>query len=85
MNAAEAWQCECGETYDNEDDAVECCQPRTRQVWSCGECDAVHNEKAAAIACCADDAEHNGEPISPDVYQWRVAQLEAAGQRRLIP
>jgi hypothetical protein len=86
MNASEVWICdECGEAHNDEDDAADCCRPSVWQKWKCGKCDGIHNNEPDAVTCCADDAEENGEPLSPDVYQQRVAQLEAKGQRRLIP
>lgn len=44
------WLCPiCGEEHDDEDKAVECCQP---DEWVCSECGEVYDDEDAADACC---------------------------------
>lgn len=70
--------CECGDLHDDLDDARECCVPRVEEVFLCPICQAPHNEEEDAIDCCGFDPD--GPPPPPS-----AAELEAAGQMRLLP
>ena len=75
MKIETRWCCgECGELYEEEDRAVDCCRPPPPyQVYVCPECQDEHRTELQAIGCCATEP-----PPS-------AAELEAAGQQRLIP
>lgn len=56
--AAEAlWECgSCGEVYDDDDDAAQCCQPEVYKRWGCPTCKKVHGHEKAALLCCNPEA-----------------------------
>lgn len=86
MNHRKMYECgECRDLHEHDWDAEECCKPDVAEVFVCGECGEQHDLEKDAIFCCVDEAEANGEPIPPEVYQARKRELEAAGQQRLIP
>lgn len=69
------WRCEeCLTIHDDEDDAIECCQPDVSMIWVCPRCGEIHGEEAMARDCCGGE---DGEPVrlSPE-------ELEALGQQR---
>lgn len=75
----EAWRCnECMTVYDNEDDAVECCQPRVTEGYICPVCGSFHMNADRAVDCCGFDPDAPPPPPSAE-------ELEAAGQMRLMP
>lgn len=70
---------ECDTVHEDYDDAMGCCPVEIREVFICATCDTVHVDEADAEGCCpagdADEAESGPTP----------AELEAAGQQRLLP
>lgn len=47
------WICpECGEEHDDEDDAINCCQP---DMWKCSECGKEFDDEQDADDCCSED------------------------------
>lgn len=76
------YQCpECDELHEDHDDAVECCWRKyVHAVYLCPICKRVNHSKEGAIDC------HGWEPPDPDApYMPTPAELEAAGQLRLLP
>lgn len=74
-----AWKChECGEIHENEDDAYDCCRPEVSEGYLCPECGEFHRREQNALDCCEHD--QDAPPPPPT-----AAELEAAGQQRLIP
>ncbi len=74
----EAYMCgNCGEIYNDEDSAYECCAPYVVEVYLCPTCGDDHREEDDAIACCDFDPEAPPPPLT-------AAELEAAGQSRLF-
>jgi len=69
---------ECGELHDFEDDATACCAPDVTKedCWKCSECGYVTDDEDEARHCCLDEEV---------VLLPTPAQLEAAGQQRLLP
>lgn len=94
-----AYRCgNCGEWHDCEEYALECCAPRADDGWKCDACGAYHKLKTGAQNCCNDvfkclacDEPHETEEAASAccgiqyAYQPTPAELEAAGQQRLIP
>lgn len=73
-----AWQCDrCGEVHDDEAAAREYCAPAIIDGYTCPLCGTFYTGDAAALDCCGWDPDM---PIPPT-----AAELEAAGQMRLIP
>lgn len=73
------WRCdECGELHGDEEDAAECCRPNITAGYGCPVCGAFCLSENEAIDCC--DFDPDGPPPPPI-----AAELEAAGQMRLIP
>lgn len=73
------YQCpECGDLHDDIDEAEDCC-PRDcpMQVFVCPECDSVNAIYEDAVGCCAAEEE--------TMHMASPAELEAAGQMRLLP
>lgn len=71
------WECdECGDLYESEDDAQECCQPTIREVFVCPICTEHQYNERDAIDCCGFDPD--GPPPPPT-----AEELEHAGQLRL--
>lgn len=69
------WRCgACKGDYDNEDDARKCCAPPVYEVYICPCCGAAHDDEKGAMNCC-------GYVEPPHT----AAELESAGQGRLIP
>ena len=76
--APEAWRCgDCLTVHDNELDAQECCPPKIDEGYTCPLCGDFHLAEEAALECCGWDPDM---PVPPT-----AAELEAAGQMRLIP
>ena len=72
------WRClNCRMVHDEEFEAEECCPVEIREVWICPTCGDVFNDQAEAIACHDFDPEYVPPPSA--------AELEAAGQLRLVP
>ncbi len=63
----------CGEIYEHDGDAADCCQPAVYDVWECTACHVIHGSEAEAEAC------HPDVPAMPT-----PEELEAAGQQRLF-
>ena len=81
INAQLKFRCgECGELHDDQDSAVDCCPPHISETWVCESCGSENFRQDEADACCPQD-----DPQSPEAYRREVEQLEAAGQKRLIP
>lgn len=73
------WRCgECLEIHDSDLAAMECCAPDIQSGYPCPVCDAWHYKESAAVECCGFD--ENAPPPAPC-----AAELEAAGQMRLLP
>jgi hypothetical protein len=70
--------CECGEVLDDVDKARYCCHPRVDEVFMCPICQSPHDLEEFALDCCGFDPD--GPPPPPS-----AAELEAAGQLRLVP
>ncbi|MBW7903805.1 MAG: hypothetical protein H3C26_20240 [Rhodocyclaceae bacterium] len=68
---------DCYARHDDEYEARECC--RIGVVWECSTCGAEYDDEARADECCAVDSD--GEPLP---YRPTAAELEAAGQMRLL-
>ena len=69
---------DCGERHDCLTSAEFCCPPpMPRQVFVCPECACGHDDERFAAECCG-----SGEDA---LYALSHAELEAAGQMRLIP
>lgn len=66
----------CGDLYEYEDTALECCAPEAEEVtlWKCADCDAEYDTEDEARLCCWD-----GETV----LMPTPVELEAAGQQRL--
>jgi hypothetical protein len=78
VKLAPKWR--CGKyrlVHDDEEDARDCCIPDT-EGHACPHCGAFVQHEEEALVCCGYD--RDGLPPPP-----MQAQLEAAGQRRLIP
>ena len=74
------WKCcECGELHEHEDDALDCCPPEVREVYVCPICTKDHNQQIMAFDCC--DFDPDVDVLPPP----SAAELEAAGQMRLLP
>ena len=63
----------CYEIHDNEEDAVECCEPSSIDLYVCPECDRDFKTHEEAKEC------HEACEIKN-----HMAKLEAAGQQRLF-
>lgn len=73
------WQCSlCDEVHDFEDAAEDCCRPRVIEGYACPICQDLHRTEADALDCCGFDPDAPPAPPS-------AAELEAAGQQRLLP
>ncbi len=73
------WKChECGEIHDDEDSTYECCRPDVSEGYLCPECADFHRSEANALACCEHDPDAPPPPPT-------AAELEAAGQLRMVP
>lgn len=73
------WQCDaCSSVHDFEDDAEDCCKPRVIEGYACPICLDFHRREEAALDCCGFDPDAPPPPPS-------AAELEAAGQLRLLP
>jgi len=68
---------ECGDIHDEEDDAVECCFPGVTEGFLCPVCQGFFIDEEAALACHDTDEDFVPPPTA--------AELEAAGQMRLLP
>ncbi len=80
MKLVSKWECgKCYEVHDNYDDAVECCQPRVREVYLCPVCAEVHRDEVWAIECCNSN-ELPEDYVIPPTRQ----ELDDAGQMRLL-
>ena len=79
------WLCgECGETHDDEDLAVDCFEshhypPDVHPLYVCPTCDQDYDTEDLARECMAEHIER--ESATPPTS----AELEAAGQQRLLP
>ncbi|OBS08960.1 hypothetical protein [Acidihalobacter prosperus] len=64
---------ECGAEYNEEDEAIECCQPTITEgeYWLCPECGEYCKTESEAIGHCSDQS-----------YRTK---LESQGQIRLFP
>lgn len=70
------WRCgECGDLYEWEFAARDCCQPEVLQVYACPDCGECHEEMEKAVACCKPEDELT-------CFDYR--RLEEAGQQRLF-
>ncbi len=69
---------ECHYLHTEPEEAIECCSPGYKETYACPECRELHDEEADAIKCCSGDPDAPPPPPSP-------AELEAAGQLRLLP
>ena len=67
----------CGETHDFEDDAIECCAPIIDEGYLCPLCGEFFFNEQGALACHDVDKDFVQPPTA--------AELEAAGQMRLLP
>lgn len=71
------YQCDgCGGIHEYEDDAESCCRPDVIKGYQCPECAEFHTTETDALNCCR---EADTTPIITP------AELEAAGQQRLLP
>jgi hypothetical protein len=80
-NLIEKWECDrCGDVYDDEDDAGDCCPRDIEMVYICSVCGVESNFYRQAINRC------DCEPPDPDAPPPppSAAELEAAGQTRLF-
>ena len=68
---------ECGEIHDEENEAVECCQPNISEGFLCPVCQEFFFDEESALACHEVDEDFVPPPTA--------AELEAAGQMRLLP
>lgn len=68
----------CHYLYTEPEEAFECCSPGYKKVYACPECRELHDVEAEAIDCCGFDPDAPPPPPS-------AAELEAAGQMRLLP
>jgi hypothetical protein len=98
MTISPAWECShCGEWHDNEDDAIECCEPTIIEGWQCDSCGECYRLEENAKSCCAQsficggsseqhtDAESASECCGiPFLTMPSLEDLEKAGQMRLI-
>ena len=81
VNGKRMYRCdECGELHHDHYCAADCCAPRVSETWLCESCGSENFNQAEADACCPLE-----DPMSPEAYRHQVEQLEAAGQKRLIP
>ncbi|MNJ47592.1 hypothetical protein D3C77_427520 [compost metagenome] len=48
--------CRCSEVHDDEDGALECCQPEITELYECPVCKGIHDEEDAARTCCEIDS-----------------------------
>lgn len=79
MNAKHQFQCSrCDSIHDEHYLAEECCQPKVWEFFVCERCDEQHGKRAAAEECCS------GEVETPGAYRKRLAEIERAGQLRLV-
>lgn len=65
----------CDSLYENEDEAYDCCPQSVSVRWVCPVCESAHSSEDEAESCCPSD----GPP------PLTAAEMEAAGQLRLIP
>lgn len=71
------WRCdECGELYDWQFAAQDCCQPQTSEVYVCPVCEDEHMQECEALECCGHDMDAHPPPSA--------RELEAMGQIRLV-
>lgn len=68
----------CQEQHDDEDSALECCQPEVYSFWVCPVCGDEHEEEKEARDCCAEELERRGP------YWCDPLELEKHGQQRLF-
>jgi len=74
MRSRAMYKCgNCGELYEDDSDASDCCRPAVYDVWECTTCHVVHKLQEEADAC------HPDQPAMPT-----PEELEAAGQQRLF-
>ena len=68
----------CLDEHEDRDDAATCCDLEIEKsvFWICTLCEGKHHDQNEALHCCCD--EEGFLLITP-------AQLEAAGQQRLLP
>lgn len=77
MGLESVYQCRgCETVWRHEEDAMVCCSPGIQSGYRCPECDAFHTMESEADNCCA--ADDTPPIITP-------AELEAAGQLRILP
>lgn len=81
MKLEPKWKChECRTIHDDEDSAHECCQPEVSEGYLCPECRVWHETESKALDCCGHTEDEDAPPPRPS-----TAELEAAGQLRLLP
>ncbi len=68
---------ECGETHNENEDALECCPHHVHEIYYCGRCGKEFGSiEELADECC--------EELGPDAPPYvSPEELEAAGQMRL--
>lgn len=73
------WKCdECGDIHPTEDAAYDCCPQEVTSGFMCPECAQFYQFEPDALDCCEHDPDAPPPPPS-------AADLESAGQQRLIP
>ena len=80
MKALLKFRChECDELHDDAFEANNCCD-HFSETWVCASCGSENWSQSEGDDCCPAD-----EPESPESIRQRLAELEAAGQGRLLP
>ncbi len=78
------WRCEsCGELHGFEDDAYECCRPAISERFICPECGDDFRTADSALDCLT--AHQADDDADAPIHLVTAAELEAAGQMRLVP
>ena len=57
LEIKEPYRCgQCREIHDDEDGALECCQPAVITIYLCPICEEKHDEYESAAKCCGVDS-----------------------------
>ena len=79
----------CGDPHKNKESAHECCPRSALIMFRCAVCQTFFSDEARAWECCGQAEENEADKTSDQAVSIELmatfAELEAAGQQRLIP
>lgn len=79
MKPKKMWECTaCGGSFDSEDEAAECRCHGVRAFYICPVCSDIYQKEDECTTCIA--SHDDSPPVGVT-----AAEIEAAGQQRLLP